>query len=100
MSGVREVHHAVPPEVSCRRNVASEPSARPAAVPTLSFRRLPGLRILLGDADVAVLDIGMPLLNGIEAATVDTHRAHSLQKLDLHNTAELVLYAVRHGVIS
>jgi two-component system, NarL family, response regulator NreC len=36
----------------------------------------------------------------VSPATVQTHRAHILQKLDLHNTAELVLYAVRHGVIS
>jgi len=37
---------------------------------------------------------------GISPATVETHRAHILQKLDIHNTAELVLYAVRHGIIS
>jgi DNA-binding NarL/FixJ family response regulator len=36
----------------------------------------------------------------ISAATVETHRAHVLQKLDLHSTAELVLYAVRKGIIS
>jgi two-component system response regulator NreC len=36
----------------------------------------------------------------VSPATVETHRAHILQKLDVHNTAELVLYAVRHGVIS
>jgi DNA-binding NarL/FixJ family response regulator len=36
----------------------------------------------------------------VSPATVETHRGHILQKLDLHNTAELVLYAVRHGVIS
>ena len=36
----------------------------------------------------------------ISPTTVETHRAHILQKLDLHNTAELVLYAVRRGVIS
>lgn len=36
----------------------------------------------------------------ISPATVETHRAHILQKLDIHNTAELVLYAVRRGVIS
>ena len=36
----------------------------------------------------------------VSTATVETHRAHILHKLDLHNTAELVLYAVRHGVIS
>jgi len=36
----------------------------------------------------------------ISPATVETHRAHILQKLDLHSTAEVVLYAVRRGVIS
>ena len=39
------------------------------------------------------------LLN-ISPATVETHRGHILQKLDLHSTAEVVLYAVRRGVIS
>jgi two-component system, NarL family, response regulator NreC len=36
----------------------------------------------------------------VSPTTVDTHRAHILQKLDVHSTAELVLYAVRRGVIS
>lgn len=39
-------------------------------------------------------------LLAISPATVETHRARILQKLDIHNTAELVLYAVRRGVIS
>lgn len=39
-------------------------------------------------------------LLSISPATVETHRAHILQKLDVHNTAELVVYAVRRGVIS
>ena len=36
----------------------------------------------------------------VSTTTVETHRAHILQKLDVHNVAELVLYAVRKGVIS
>ena len=36
----------------------------------------------------------------ISPATVETHRARILQKLDIHNTAELVLYAVRRGIIA
>jgi DNA-binding NarL/FixJ family response regulator len=36
----------------------------------------------------------------VSPATVETHRAHILQKLDVHSTAELVLYAVRRGVIA
>ena len=39
-------------------------------------------------------------LLSVSPTTVETHRSHLLQKLDLHNTAELVLYAVRRGVIS
>jgi two-component system response regulator NreC len=39
-------------------------------------------------------------LLSISAATVETHRARIMQKLDIHNAAELVLYAVRRGVIS
>jgi two-component system response regulator NreC len=36
----------------------------------------------------------------VSPTTIETHRAHILHKLDIHNTAELVLYAVRRGVIS
>ncbi len=32
--------------------------------------------------------------------TVETHRTHVLQKLNLHSVPELVLYAVRKGIIS
>lgn len=39
-------------------------------------------------------------LLAISLATVETHRSRILEKLDVHNTAELVLYAVRRGVIS
>jgi DNA-binding NarL/FixJ family response regulator len=39
-------------------------------------------------------------LLSVSPATVETHRAHIQQKLDVHNTAELVVYAVRRGVIS
>ena len=40
------------------------------------------------------------LILGISPATVETHRARILQKLDIHNAAEVVLYAVRRGIIS
>jgi DNA-binding NarL/FixJ family response regulator len=38
------------------------------------------------------------LLN-LGVSTVETHRANLMQKLNLHNTAEIVLYAVRKGII-
>jgi two-component system response regulator NreC len=36
----------------------------------------------------------------VSVYTVDTHRTHLMQKLNLHNTAEIVLYAVRKKIIS
>ena len=39
------------------------------------------------------------LLN-LSTSTVDTHRGHIMEKLDLHNPYEVVLYAVRKGLIS
>lgn len=39
----------------------------------------------------AVLDVGV--------STVETHRANLMQKLNLHSTAEIVLYAVRKRLI-
>ncbi len=38
------------------------------------------------------------LLN-LSVYTVETHRTRIMQKLNLHNTAELVLYAVRKKLI-
>jgi two-component system, NarL family, response regulator NreC len=39
----------------------------------------------------SLLDLGL--------STVETHRANMMVKLNLHNTAEIVLYAVRKGII-
>jgi two-component system response regulator NreC len=40
------------------------------------------------------------LLLNISLTTVETHRTHILQKLGLHSVPELILYAVRKGIIS
>lgn len=37
---------------------------------------------------------------GLSLYTVETHRTNMMQKLNLHNTAEIVLYAVRKKIIS
>ena len=36
----------------------------------------------------------------VSASTVETHRGHIMEKLDVHSAVELVLYAVRKGLIS
>jgi two-component system response regulator NreC len=38
-------------------------------------------------------------LLGVSPSTVETHRGHIMEKLDLHSAAEITLYAVRKGVI-
>jgi two-component system, NarL family, response regulator NreC len=38
-------------------------------------------------------------LLSVSPSTVETHCAHIMEKLDLHSAAEIVLYAVRRGVI-
>ena len=39
----------------------------------------------------ALLEVGV--------STIDSHRKHVLEKLKLHNTADLVRFAVRHGLV-
>ena len=36
----------------------------------------------------------------ISPYTIETHRNNLMQKLNLHNTAEIVLYAVRKALIT
>ena len=38
-------------------------------------------------------------LLGLSLYTVETHRSNIFQKLNLHSSAELILYAIRKGVI-
>src|SRR5512146_142725 len=37
---------------------------------------------------------------GISPGTVDTHRGRIMEKLDVHSAVEMVLYAVRRGIIT
>ncbi len=37
---------------------------------------------------------------GVSPSTIETHRAHIMEKLDVHSAVEMVLYAVRKGIIS
>jgi two-component system response regulator NreC len=63
---------------------------------------------LLSDREKEVLQLLAEGKTNKEAATVlnlstytvETHRTHIMQKLNLHNTAEIVLYAVRKKIIS
>ena len=74
---------------------------------SLQSRNLTDSYGLLTDREKEVLQLlaegrsnkeGATLLN-LALSTIETHRASLMQKLNLHNTAEIVLYAVRKGII-
>ena len=65
-------------------------------VPSLTPRELEVLQLIVqGKSNkeiAAVLELS--------ANTVSVHRANLMQTLDIHNTAELVVYAIRKGLVS
>ena len=77
-------------------------------VRTLQKRSLSDSYHLLTDREKEVLYLLAEGRSNKEAATlldlglstIETHRANLMQKLNLHNTAEIVLYAVRKGIIT
>jgi two-component system response regulator NreC len=76
-------------------------------VRTLHQRGLTDSYHLLTDREKEVLQLlaegrsnkEVATLLELSLSTVETHRAKLMQKLNLHNTAEIVLYAVRKGLI-
>lgn len=74
---------------------------------TLQKRGLTDSYHLLTDREKEVLHLlaegrsnkEVAMLLDLGVSTVETHRANLMQKLNLHNTAEIVLYAVRKGLI-
>ena len=73
----------------------------------LQARGLTDSYLLLTDREKEVLQLlaegrsnkEVATLLEVGVSTIETHRANLMQKLNLHNTAEIVLYAVRKGLI-
>jgi DNA-binding NarL/FixJ family response regulator len=40
------------------------------------------------------------ILLGVSAKTAETHRSNIMRKLKLHSVSELILYAIRNGIMS
>lgn len=69
---------------------------KPNQVPQLSVREVEVLQLIVNgksNKDIAAI-------LSISANTVAVHRANIMQTLDIHNTAELVVYAIRNGLVS
>jgi len=67
-----------------------------ATARALSDRELEVLQLIV--AGKSNKDIALVL--GLSPNTVAVHRANIMEALHLHNTAELVVYAIRHGLVS
>ena len=64
--------------------------------PALTTRELEVLQLIVhgkSNKDIAVV-------LGLSANTIAVHRANIMQSLGIHNTAELVVYAIRKGLVS
>jgi len=65
-------------------------------IPQLTTRELEVLQLIVhgkSNREIAAL-------LGLSANTVSVHRANLMQTLGIHNTAELVVYAIRNGLAS
>ena len=67
-----------------------------SAAPALSTRELEVLQLIVNGKSNK--DIATVL--GLSANTVAVHRANIMQTLGIHNTAELMVYAIREGLVS
>ena len=64
--------------------------------PKLSTRELEVLQLIVHGKSNKEIAVVLQL----SVNTVSVHRANIMQTLDIHNTAELVVYAIRHGLVS
>src|SRR5438093_5534975 len=99
VAAVREVARGgryVHPELGARLIAADAAAARKADEDPLSDREREVLRLLaLGHTNQ---EIAQQLF--ISVRTAETHRAHIMQKLRLSTRAELVRYALSHGLVT
>jgi len=98
VAAVREVARGgryVNPELGARLVAADAAATKRADEDPLSEREREGLRLLaLGHTNQ---EIAKQLF--ISVRTAETHRAHIMQKLGLQSRAELVGYALAHGLL-
>jgi DNA-binding NarL/FixJ family response regulator len=76
--------------------IAWSPGSEDVDVPQLTPRELEVLQLIVhgkSNKDIAVV-------LGLSANTVAVHRAKIMERLGMHNTAELVVYAIRNGLVS
>ncbi len=98
VSALRQVadgRHYVNPELGARMVAADAEARREAASDPLTDREREVMRLLaLGHTNQEIAKMLY-----ISVRTAETHRAHIMQKLGLSSRAELVRYALAHGLL-
>jgi DNA-binding NarL/FixJ family response regulator len=69
---------------------------QPAGQPALTTRELEVLQLIVNGKS----NKEIATMLSLSANTVAVHRANIMQTLGIHNTAELVVYAIRQGLVS
>jgi len=71
-------------------------AAQPESQPSLTTRELEVLQLIVNGRS----NKEIAAMLGLSVNTVSVHRANIMQALGMHNTAELVVYAIRQGLVS
>jgi DNA-binding NarL/FixJ family response regulator len=71
-------------------------AAQPAEQPTLTTRELEVLQLIVNGRS----NKEIATMLGVSANTIAVHRANIMQAMGIHNTAELVVAAIRQGLVS
>ncbi len=98
IGAIRAVHQEgayLPPGIA--HQVVSEMSQTARAQPpTLTDREKEIVRLIAGGATSRAIADRLT----ISVRTVDTHRANIMEKLGVHTSAELIMFAIREGIIN
>ena len=89
----------------CRGHVYLSPGVSAAVVDAYRSKKDPGDLLTSREREVLQLVAEgkttreIASLLGVSVKTAESHRTHVMQKLDIHETASLVRYAIRRGLI-
>lgn len=101
IEAIRAVHTTgafLPPEIAHRvvNAIAESPDADTTKPILLTERELEVVRLVAEGLSSRAIAERL----SISTKTVDTHRANIMEKLGVHNMAELIKYAIREGIVS
>lgn len=101
VEAIRAVHHTgayLPPDIACRvvNALAESPEHEPPKHVLLTAREVEIVRLVA--AGMSSRAIAERL--SISVKTVDTHRSNILEKLGARNSAELIKFAIREGIVN